>query len=476
LDVGGFGTYSLYGFLIPLGLTLIDLGLTSTVTWEATSGRAADHARLVRALRFMVTWSVLKVPLVFAGSFLLLEGPPAAAILLAAAVSIHVLSQSLFIGLTADRQFKTLAQASFVNALFSTAGVAVAAITTGSAAWTIAAFWTGRIAAAAFGAARISPSLRAHAIRPGALRIDRRAWSFGLTSFGTELVTSWTFGRSELVFLERLGTPFAQGQYALVSTVAQRATLLADALYGALGIALLAIRGGRRDKFLPAFARALRVTALLVIAAGVCLTSLVSELAPPLFGPNFGDVAIPCAVMLAIALLRTALQPLFGWIYAERLQSAMLLPGVIATPLDVALCLLLVPHDPLLGAVVANCAASVVYFAFSIGLARLPREARGALWTCGWRTILVLAICVGVVIVPLPGPVVIEAIGGALVSAALVVALLRRLPPLLDAADAVSLAKAIPGILRPLFLMSLRVFDHKSVAQLRSDLDEGSAL
>jgi O-antigen/teichoic acid export membrane protein len=444
----GFGRYSLYAFYIPLGLTLMDLGLASSLTWAAATGRVEDASLLHRTLRAAVTWSVLKIPIAFAGTIWLLSVDPPAAGVTAICVAISLYSQPIGIAVTADRNYKVLANAALVSGVISAVALSVTALVTESAEWATAAFWLGKVVSIPVYWRGTPRELRRSTLLPGRLALDRTAWTFGLSSYAASALSLWVFGRSELAFLERSGDATSQGRFALASTVAQRATLLADSLYGALGIAMVALRSADPARFIEGFQRSLRLTTVLAIATTVLVTPVASLGAPVLFGSAFGDVGLATALLLQVALLRTALQPVASWIYGNRRGVALVVPGIVAAVVDVGLCLLLIPESPFLGALVANGVSGAVFLVLTNATAGLPASGRREVTRCVIRFMLAGTIAVAVVAAPAPLPLIpwlLLATGAAtLVTFAVQV----RLRPLLDARERASVADAVPARLR----------------------------
>lgn len=453
LEPAGFGRYSLYAFYVPVALTILDLGLESSFAWSATSGRAGDGSLVARTLRATMTWNLLKVPAIAGGAFYLLRDDSGAAALLAFGLTAYLCTQGLSTAVTANRQYRTLSQASLLNALVGAAGSIVGAVVTRSPEWTIAGVWTGRVAVFFYLLWTTPAELRGPSLTPGPLRFDREEWLFGFSNYVSGLLSIWVFGRSELIFLNRSGNPRAQGQFAVVTTLAQRVTLLADALYGSLGIAMLAVRSAQRHLFVPAFGRAMRFSTLFAMTSAIALSSTTSIVAPWFFGRRYGNVVVPTVILLQLALLRTAVQPLFSWIFSERVKRALVLPGVGAAALDIGLCLWLVPRMPLTGALVANGISSVTFMLLSAGTAKLPAEALHQLISCSARFVCVSVLCAVAVVVPLPGGVLLHALLATLLTFALVAPVLRLLPPLLGADEIESVARAAPGPLRPAFVL-----------------------
>lgn len=462
LGPGAFGQYSLYIFYVTVGLLVLDLGLSNSQTWAATAGRAADHALLVRSLRGTMAWNCSKLPFALIGGIWLLQSQPGAAVLLCLGLIAQMLSQGLSVAVTADRRYGALANISFTNTFVGSLGLCVAALETASPEWAIAGLWVGRIAAAPLFYILTPKELRAPALTPGSIRMDRESVVFGGSSYISSLLSTWVASRSELVFLKRTGDSLAQGRFALATTVAMRSTLLADALYGALGIAMLAVRSADGANFLRAFRRSLRLTTLLAMATSASATAAAALLAPPLFGRAFGAVVFPTAFLLQVALLRTAWQPLFSWVYSERVNRALLMPSAVAVGVDLGLSLWLIPGRPFTGAIIANGSSSLVFLFVLAATASLPPVAVRELVRCTARLALVASVSTGALYLPIPGPLFIRAVVATSFSLVLNIIILRFLPALFEPSELVSVRASIPSKLRPLFNLLIYPVDGRA--------------
>ena len=463
LGPSGFGQYSLYTFCVALGLLVVDLGLLSSQTWAATTGRASDHALLVRTLRGSATWNWLKLPVVAAGCVVMLQAHPATVVLVLG-LAAHLAAQSLTLAVMADRRYGALSVVALVNATTSAVGTCAGAWLTGSAEWTIAGFWIGRLVALPLLYRSTPAELRRPALTPGSLRMDRVSLSFGGSNFLASLMTTWVTGRSELVFLERTGDGAAQGRFALATTVASRATLLADALYGALGIAMVALRSADGPRFVEAFQRSLRMTTLLSVGTAAGVTSAAALLAPPLFGAEYGPVVLSTALLLQVALLRTAWQPLITWVFTERINKALLLPGVVAVVVDVVLSIVLIPRSPFAGAVTANAVSGLLFLLATAATATLPAGARRELVRCSTRFVTVAVLASLALLVPWPDDagwlsLLVHAVVSTAVTVAVAGGLPRFLGPLMSQDEKDSIERSIPRRVRILFRLLCFVFD-----------------
>jgi O-antigen/teichoic acid export membrane protein len=458
-----FGKYSLYSFYLPLAQMVVDLGLSSAIVWSATTGRVSDPDLVRRTLRTAVSWNLFKVPLLGALGVWLLRSNIAAAISLAAVLAVILATAGMGVAVTADRRFKQLSQIALVANGISAIAAAVLAVVTRSAEWTTVGYWGGRAVVTPLYWLAAPAELRWASITPGRFSLDRRSWSFGLSSYAASVLTTWIFGRSELVFLQRHGSAVDLGRFALTTTVAQRATLLADALYGALGGAMMALRSMDRVAYLSALMRSLRMTTLLAIACSVTVAPVVSIVGTRIFGHAYGDVIATTAVLLQLALVKTANEPVNSWIFGERRSRALLVPGAVAAGTDVVLCLLLIPSHPFAGAVTANITSTVLYIVLTDVSARLPAAGSRQLVACLARVVGVGAISAGIIALPLAESTVLRTLLATVLVLAGSIALLAVLPPLFDDRERAAVRANLPRIVRLPFAVALLVFNGGTV-------------
>jgi O-antigen/teichoic acid export membrane protein len=459
LGPAGFGQYSLYSFAIPVLLMLVDFGMAASFTWSATAGRAAEDGSTQPALRATVTWNALKLPVVWVVALVAMSDEPAAAVVLAMCLTVFLMSQGLATAVTASRGYAALSASAFLNTAVAAVGVIVACVITDSPEWAAAAFWGGRVASVPVLWVKSPRELRGAAVTPGSLRLDRRSWRFGLSSHVAALLDTWVFGRSELLFLGRVGATTAQGQFAVASTIGQRATIVADAVYGALGIAMVALRSTEPDRFAEAFSRAIRLTTLLAVVTATVVTVPAALLAGPVFGGEYGEVAEASAILLVLALLRTTLQPLLSWVFTERVSRALIVPGICAAALDIGLCLLLIPQAALLGAVVANAASTVTFLVLTTATAGLPPAGLEAVYQCAARFGAVGVVNFAIVLLPLEMPLLAEIALATTIAWLISVPLARAFPPLLAPEQVQSIQAGMPRRLALLFRWAIACFN-----------------
>jgi O-antigen/teichoic acid export membrane protein len=457
LGPGEFGHYAFVSFVLPLVVTLTDLGVGPALSWSATSGRVQEGPVLHDSLASVFTWSLLKAPLTMIVAVVLLHGSPLAAGVLGAEVLCFLLAAGWNTALGAERRFRASSLLGLAaNALTAVASV-VAATFTGSAAWTVVGAWTGRALYLFVLAVIVTPELRRATTR-FRFALDRKQMSFAASSYVAGLCATWALGRSEIVFLRGYSRPAEQGRFAVATTISSRATLLADSLFASLSSTFLALAGGGEARRVDeAFQRALRLSVTLAIATAVVAIPIGSIAGPAVFGTGYGHLTGATLALLVVSMCTTAAEPLALWIYVHRDARAMIAPGLIATIVDVGLCVVLIPRHGLAGAVAANAATGIVLIGVQAWLGRLPRAGRADRIRITAVLATDLALCATTVLVPLP----LGLVARALVATALCVVgvhLVHRLTtPPLDTGDAEALADSLPGALRGLTRTALRV-------------------
>jgi O-antigen/teichoic acid export membrane protein len=201
--------------------------------------------------------------------------------------------------------------------------VGVAAVATGDPAWTLGG-WLG--ATVAFAIALQIYILRAVEL-PALPSVDdvRRLFAFGLRGYvGT--VAQHGFLRIDVLFLNARYGPLTVGVYSLASIIAERISLLGQAVYGASAAPLGSLP--RREAAVLA-ADLIRLMLTVLLPAAVVGGALGYPLIPLIFGSGFADAALPLALLLpgTVALTCWYVTSLYIVITLQRPGTTTLIQG-----------------------------------------------------------------------------------------------------------------------------------------------------
>jgi O-antigen/teichoic acid export membrane protein len=170
--------------------------------------------------------------------------------------------------------------------------VGVAAVATGDPAWTLAGWLAATIGYAV--------ALEIYVVRavsppsvPSASDV-RKVLGFGLRGyFGT--MAHHGFLRVDVLFLSARYGPRLVGIYSLASLIAERISLLGQAVYGASAAPLGSLP---RPEAARLAADVLRLMLAVLIPAGIVAAVLAFPLIPLIFGEGFSDAALPLVLLL----------------------------------------------------------------------------------------------------------------------------------------------------------------------------------
>jgi O-antigen/teichoic acid export membrane protein len=202
------------------------------------------------------------------------------------------------------------------------------------------------------------------------------------------------FGQSETIILHFVHRAVALGLFAIATTLAARATLLTDALYGALlpSVGLASTRDS--DGATRAYSAALRFSSLLVLSTAVILGPLVVIVGPVVLGAHADAVRVATVVTLGASLLQTFVYPLVYVAAVEVQRAAIAFPALVGAVLDIGLSLLLIPRYGVFGAAAASLVGGLA-FGFSLCLMiRIPTGAKVALRSQLIRVVVMIAVLV----------------------------------------------------------------------------------
>jgi O-antigen/teichoic acid export membrane protein len=170
--------------------------------------------------------------------------------------------------------------------------VGVAAVATGDPAWTLA----GWLVATVGYALALETYLARTVARPSLPRLSdlRRVLGFGLRGYvGT--MAHHGFLRVDVLFLSARYGPRTVGVYSLASLIAERISLLGQAVYGASAAPLGSLP---RSEAAQLAAGVVRLMLAVLVPAALVAAALAFPAIPLIFGDGFTDAALPLVLLL----------------------------------------------------------------------------------------------------------------------------------------------------------------------------------
>ena len=333
------------------------------------------------------------------------------------------------------------------------------------------AVWTTRLTVTGIAIALclipISATYRRAVLRPALPRgmppgFWRYALPVGLAAVIGGLVTS----RSEIFFMNWLAAPAAVGVFALAFGLASHVFAPAQAFIGPLVPAISGLLEVDAAAARPAFRRVLRAGATVVGLVEAVAVVPLAVLVPVLYGPEFA-AAGPVVVALGVAAgFVTVGGPVTAFVSARLSAGELLRATSVALVVDVVLALTLIPPLGVWGAVIANVGGSMT------SLLLLARsELRGLGITVGLAARDALPCVVGALLAGglllatgvTPGDPWLRAVLAAVVGGVLYLALLRVTRSGLAAPDADAVGRALPGPLRRVGSLLLRLLSARAL-------------
>lgn len=425
LEPAEFGRYALLQLVFTTAMALSELGVSDLVMRRgARANGVQDQEAVLRSARAYTTWYLVRAPLPAGLALWLLEPRAAGIYVMAVLVNAASMGAAAWLGMRSEYKAASLtrALAIFAGAL-TAAGVAVQ---TRDAGATLAAATFTSAACTLLLLTGVPARKRLSLLLPGPLTFSTTEYRVGFGNFATTQVQEYVFGRTELFFFPR-SQASAQGLYAAAQTLAARATIVLDALYAGLPIALVESAARDREAMAAAYRRVLRVTSLLLLAVAAPISLAVVSLPPLLFGEEYRGVAPLVAVLTSISLLQTAGMPYAGVRYALGRTGTPAMIGAVCVVIDVALSLALIPSRGATGAAVAATVAGGIFLtADAWFVARLVPGAGVVRQYLFNVTVVLSALAAAAVLVVLPlNPLNLLALGAAVLALQLV--LLRSL-------------------------------------------------
>lgn len=374
----GYARFAYLTFLVPLLISLTDLGSAHATARSVSQAFAAGEVERTRELLGKALgWNLLRLPLLCVLVLAIARPTPAGAVLVVAFLVISTSSAGLVFSLQAENRGGVLAKLALVEVGAVSAGSMITALA-GADATTVwaASFASGGVVAPGW-LLTTNPRLRRAALTPRLPRgLTPAFWRFGLLALATSTGYLLVFSRSEILLLEAFGEERALAVFALAYGLSQRLTTPIDTLLGPLTTALSALEGAHPHRFRAGFERALRLSAAaaaLLAASGLVATAM---LAPLMYGEAYAGVGVVFAGLAVVSLLQSIAQPYTALAYASGRPAILLRALVVALAVDVAFALALIPPLGLWGAVAANAAGGLTALALTVRSAAGPASLR----------------------------------------------------------------------------------------------------
>ena len=336
-----------------------------------------DTDTITAEMRRLLRLSFARALVLGLATVIVFHGHPAAAVLVASVSMLRAVSVVLGITLIAQRRYRALSASSVGVTMVQSVATSWVAIATHDPALTVGVFFAGQLVDVAVAFALAPWPLIRHR-STAATKLPRLEMKTLLSFYALGLCQLVIFGKSETIVLHYTNQSIALGLFAVATTLAARATLLTDALYGALlpSLGVASIRG--RDGAAQAYSTALRFSSILVLLTALVLGPAIVVVGPILFGASGGAVRAATAVILGGSLLQTFVYPLTAIASLEMQRGAIALPAALGALLDVAAAVLLIPRFGLAGAAIASLVAGLT---FGLGFCVMVRLHGSALRT-----------------------------------------------------------------------------------------------
>lgn len=425
LEPAEFGRYALLQLIFTTAMALSELGVSDLVMRRgARANGVQDQDGVRRAARAYTTWYAVRAPLPTGLALWLLE--PRAAGLYIVAVLVNAASMGAAAWLGMRSEYKAASLTRSVAILVGASTAAVVALQTRDAGDTLAASTLASAASNLLLLMGVPARNRLSLLTPGSLTFSSSEYRVGFGNFATTQVQEYVFGRTELFFFPR-SQAAAQGLYAAAQTLAARATIVLDALYAALPIALVESAARDREAMAAAYQRVLRLTSLLLLVVAAPISLAVVAVPPVLFGQEYRGAVPLVAVLTSISLLQTAGMPYAGVRYALGRTGAPAVIGGVCVAIDIALSVALIPSRGATGAAIAaTVAAGIFLTADALFVARLVPGAGVVRQYLFNVTVVLSALGAAAALIVLPlNPLNLLALGAAVLALQLV--LLRSL-------------------------------------------------
>jgi O-antigen/teichoic acid export membrane protein len=390
-----YGRYTFFGILIALVLGLSDLGFNSRGLSVLVRAEAlGDMAAVVVEIRRLLIIGLCRAIVIGATAAVVFHNEPVAGLLVGLGIMLQALCAGLSISLVARRRYRILTASSVAFSLTQSIATSWVAITTHDPALTVGAFFASQLVTAAVAAVFAPWRLITHARRKVQPRQSRPEFRTILAFYISVTCQIIIFGQSETIILHYDHQAIALGFFAIATTLSARATLLTDALYGALLPSLGSASIRDSDGITRAYSAALRFSSLLVLLTTALLGPVAVVIGPIVLGSHAGSVRVATVITLGASLLQTFVYPLAYVAAVETQRAAIAIPALLGALFDAGLSILLIPHYGLFGAAAASLVGGLA-FGLSVSLmTRIPPGAKMALRSQLIRVLVMIAVLV----------------------------------------------------------------------------------
>lgn len=355
LGLSELGRYSVISLILTLWLAGTDLGVGEALIRRANKDFGAGQSVRPAAAQ-MVGWALLRVPLHLLVAAVVLRGDWIAVALVIVGQVFAIATAGVALELVGAGEFVALAKLKLWQSFVVPLALVLAALVSKEAELAYAApYLVQQVSGVLLFRGRRRPL-----VRPTLPRISRRELRFGASIYLNAQLSTLSTSRSE-VFFFRTGQALARGEYAVTQTIASRATLAIDALFGTLASTLAIAHGSGTERYERACRLAFSYCSALLALIACPLVVGGDLVALPLLGLN-ATPAIEGATfaLISVSVLVTALQPLFAMRYAEGSAGMLLSASAASLLLNLLASALFVAPFGLVGAAVANILGSMM--------------------------------------------------------------------------------------------------------------------
>lgn len=322
----------------------------------------------------------------------------------------------------------------------------------------------------------IAPTYRRAVLRPRFPRgFPAGFWAFAIPTGVAALVGRLVLSRSEVLFLEWLGTTAQVGVFALAFGLATHLFAPAQALMGPLIPAVSALREVDGASVGRAFTRTLRAGSTVVGLLLAFFLPTLSVLVPTLYGAQFAGATLPLLVLGLSVGIQVSTGPVSAFVLSRLSARRILSANLVALAVDVALAVALIPPLGIWGAVVANVSGMVTRLTILLldelrSLQMTVREALTHVAPLVLAAVAVLAAWAAVAL--LPDSAWTEVPVGFVVGATTYLVLLTLFRSGLTAEDAAVVSRALPARFRRPGTRLLGLLTRRPPSRVQQDRDQ----
>lgn len=358
LGTANYGRLATLTVAIGLMSQLTNFGVSdATIQWGASAHALGNRRQVDRLLSTSLGYHMfVMLPLALTGALMLARG--SSPIVLAALVVGTTLPAALgSAALCISIENRTAAAAKI--ALISNLVIQTVVLLTAWASHSASGVWSARMAAGGLllplNFIVLDRARRGAAAR---LAVPRRMpngyWRYCAYATASGLVATLVTSRSEVLILGAWKLTVAAGLFSLAYGLSKQVTAPVDAIAGPLIPAITGLLTAHADQATQALLRVTRVASMLSsIIVAVAVPGVFASI-PLLYGKAYGNAGWPFVVLAITSCLESVIAPLYVFTRARRRNDLVLKIGLAALAVDVSAAILGIPHQPLLGAVVAN--------------------------------------------------------------------------------------------------------------------------